>query len=56
MKNIPTDEGNMSVKIKNFITFDIKRITNEYTPPRPRIKFGPSIGNSGCKTLTSKNP
>ena len=40
----------------NFIPLDIKGITNEDTPPRPRIKFSPSGSNGGSKALTTKHP
>ena len=54
--DIPCNEDRMRRQIKNFISFDIKWITKEDTPSRPRIKLSSGCCNSGCKTLTTKDP
>ena len=54
MKNdIP--RNSMRIKVKDLISFNIKRKAKKNTLPCPWRKFGSGMRDSGCKTQAIKN-
>ena len=53
--NIPGDKNTSRMQIKEFISFDVIRITYENTLPSPRIKLRSMGSNGRSKTQASKN-
>ena len=52
--NISRDKILMSGKIKEFVTFDTRRIAQKDTSFGSRIKFGSMVTKIGSKTQTAK--
>ena len=55
MKNdIPRNKNSMRVKVKDLLSFNIKRKAKKNTLPCPWRKFGSGMTDSGCKTQATK--